>query len=52
MSLKRKDLVPGYTASEIDALLAYFFQVSNLAPIVLRKRPILHDPDDERILQK
>jgi putative PIN family toxin of toxin-antitoxin system len=49
--LKRKDLVPGYTASEIDALLAYFFQVSNLAPIVLRKRPILRDPDDERILE-
>ena len=49
--LKREDLVPGYTKSEIDALLAYFFEVSNLAPIVLRKRPILRDPDDERILE-
>jgi putative PIN family toxin of toxin-antitoxin system len=49
--LKREDMVPGYTASEVDVLLAYLFEVSNLAPIVLRKRPILRDPDDERILE-
>lgn len=49
--LKRENLVPEITETQIDALLDYLFTVSNLTPFVLRRRPSLRDPDDERILE-
>jgi predicted nucleic acid-binding protein len=50
--LKRKGMVPGgITEAEIDRFLDYVFSVSNLVPFVLRQRPRLPDPDDERILE-
>jgi predicted nucleic acid-binding protein len=49
--LKRAGMVPGFNHSDIDDLLDYVFKTSNLVPFVLRRRPILPDPDDERILE-
>jgi putative PIN family toxin of toxin-antitoxin system len=50
--LKRKDMLPGgITAADIDRFLDFVFSVSNLVPVVVRQRPILPDPDDERILE-
>lgn len=49
--LKRADLIPGIGESEMDDLLDYLFKVSNLIRFVLRRRPSLPDPDDERILE-
>ena len=50
--LKRKGLLPvSITEAEIDRFLDYVFSVSNLVPFVLRQRPSLPDPDDERILE-
>jgi len=50
--LKRKDMFGvGITADVIDEFLDYVFRVSNLVPFVLRRRPILRDPDDEGILE-
>jgi predicted nucleic acid-binding protein len=48
--LKRKDLLP-LSGAEVDEFLDYVFQASNLVPSVLRRRPSLRDPDDERILE-
>jgi|SRR5208283_473839 len=49
--LKREDLIPSFRESEIDDFLDYLFRVSNLTRFVLRRRPSLPDPDDERILE-
>ena len=50
--LKRKNMLPrGITEAEIDRFLDYLFSASNLVPFVLRLRPTLPDPDDERILE-
>src|SRR5216684_8091613 len=49
--LKRKDMVRGMTEAEIDNFLDFVIRTSNLAPSVLRLRPSLRDPDDERILE-
>jgi len=49
--LKRSDLLQGITEAEIDDFLDYIFRASNLVPFVLRQRPSLRDPDDERILE-
>jgi len=49
--LKRKDMVHGMTKAEIEDFLDYVIRTSNLAPFVLRLRPSLRDPDDERILE-
>lgn len=50
--LKRKDMLRGgITAEIIDEFLDYVFTISNLVPFVLRRRPALQDPDDERILE-
>ena len=49
--LKRSGLLQGVTEAEIDDFLAYIFRTSNLVPFVLRQRPSLRDPDDERILE-
>ena len=47
--LKRKDMVRGISEKAIDDFLDCLFSISNLAPFVLRQRPRLLDPDDERI---
>ena len=49
--LKRTDVLPGYNEAEVDELWDYLFSVSNLVSFVLRRRPSLRDPDDERILE-
>lgn len=49
--LKRKDLLRGLSETAIDDFLDYLFSISNLVPFVLRQRPRLLDPDDERILE-
>jgi putative PIN family toxin of toxin-antitoxin system len=49
--LKRKDIVRGMTATEIDDFLDYVIRTSNLVRSVLNQRPSLRDPDDERILE-
>jgi predicted nucleic acid-binding protein len=47
--LKRKNLAGGITESDVDLFLDYVFRAANLVPFVLRRRPALRDPDDERI---
>jgi putative PIN family toxin of toxin-antitoxin system len=50
--LKRKDMLQqDITEAEVDAFLDYVFKTANLVPFVLRQRPSLRDPDDERILE-
>src|SRR5258708_9385781 len=49
--LKRTDLIRGICEKAIDDFLHYLFSISNLVPFVLRQRPRLRDPDDERILE-
>ena len=48
--LKRDGMLPSGSEAEIDDFLDYIFKTSNLVPLVLRQRPSLRDPDDERIL--
>lgn len=47
--LKRADLIPGLTESDVDRFLGYIFHSSNLVPSVHSMRPNLADPDDEMI---
>ena len=49
--LKRENLIPGTSEQQIDAFLDYLFTVAHLTSYVLRQRPSLRDPDDERILE-
>jgi len=49
--LKRNGVFQGVSEAEIDDFLDYVFRTSNLVPFVLRQRPTLRDPDDERILE-
>jgi putative PIN family toxin of toxin-antitoxin system len=50
--LKRKDMLRGgMTVESIEDFLDYLFTTGNLIPHVLRRRPALRDPDDERILE-
>jgi putative PIN family toxin of toxin-antitoxin system len=49
--LKRKGMLQDITEPEIDDFLDYVFKNSTLVPFVLRQRPSLRDPDDERILE-
>jgi putative PIN family toxin of toxin-antitoxin system len=49
--LKRGDMLGGMAAESIDDFLDYLFTTANLVPFVLRRRPALRDPDDERILE-
>jgi putative PIN family toxin of toxin-antitoxin system len=49
--LKRNGMFQGTSEAEINDFLSYVFKTSNLVPFVLRQRPTLHDPDDERILE-
>jgi putative PIN family toxin of toxin-antitoxin system len=48
--LKRTDLIPGFSETDIDTFLDYMFQASNLVPSVAPLRPNLPDPDDELVL--
>jgi predicted nucleic acid-binding protein len=48
--LKRADLIPGSSGSDVDAFLDYLFQTSHLVPSVHPIRPNLSDPDDEMVL--
>ena len=41
----------GLTLRDIDDFLEYLCSRSNLAQIYLRWRPVLRDPDDDRILE-
>jgi len=49
--LKRHGMLQGITEPAIDDFLDYVFRTSNLVRFVLRQRPRLRDPDDERILE-
>jgi putative PIN family toxin of toxin-antitoxin system len=49
--LKRSGLLQGITELQVDDFLDYVFKTSNLVPFVLRQRPSLRDPDDERIME-
>jgi putative PIN family toxin of toxin-antitoxin system len=49
--LKRQNVAGPITEPDVDLFLNYVFQVANLVPYVLRLRPTLRDPDDERILE-
>jgi len=49
--LKRDGILPGVSEPEIDDFLDYLFKTSYLVPFVLRRRPSLPDPNDERILE-
>jgi putative PIN family toxin of toxin-antitoxin system len=49
--LKRPGLLAGLTPQKIDIFLDYLFSACNLEPSVIRLRPSLRDPDDERILE-
>ena len=49
--LKRTNMLRDISKKAIDDFLDYLFSISNLAPFVLRQRPRLRDPDDERILR-
>ena len=49
--LKRPGMFQGISAAEIDDFLSYVLGTSNLVSFVLRQRPTLQDPDDERILE-
>ncbi|HLI83085.1 MAG TPA: putative toxin-antitoxin system toxin component, PIN family [Bryobacteraceae bacterium] len=49
--LKRDGILQGVPERAIDDFFDYLFQTSYLAPFVLRRRPTLPDPDDERILE-
>jgi putative PIN family toxin of toxin-antitoxin system len=49
--LKRENMVPGFSKTDIDSFLDYLFKSSRLSASVFRLRPILQDPDDERILE-
>ncbi len=44
-------MVLGFSENEIDDFLAYILSQAELVSEVLRRRPILPDPDDERILE-
>ncbi len=48
--LKRTDLIFALTEGDVDRLLDYIFQSSNLVPSVYSMRPTLPDPDDELVL--
>jgi len=49
--LKRDVHDPGLTTSDIDDFLEYFFSRARLIQIYVRWRPVLPDPDDDRILE-
>jgi len=49
--LKRKGLLPVISEAEVDEFLSYLFATSNLVPFVLRRRPSLRDPNDERVIE-
>jgi len=49
--LKRAGMAPEFNEPEVDAFLEFVFANSNLVPFVLRRRPSLRDPDDDRILE-
>jgi putative PIN family toxin of toxin-antitoxin system len=48
--LKRTDLISALTEGDVDRLLDYIFQCSNLVASVYSMRPTLPDPDDELVL--
>jgi len=49
--MKRPNLLPGFSDTDVDDFLDYLFSASNLVPFVRRQRPSLPDPDDDRILE-
>ena len=49
--LKRPGLLGWMTPQKVDIFLDYLFSTCNLEPSVIRLRPSLRDPDDERILE-
>lgn len=49
--LKREIHESGLTTMDIDDFLEYFFSRARLVQIYFRWRPVLPDPDDDRILE-
>lgn len=49
--LKREIHESGLTTTDIDDFLEYFFSRARLVQIYFRWRPVLPDPDDDRILE-
>ncbi len=49
--LKRGAIEIGLTFSEIDELIEYLCSRSRLTQVYFRWRPVLHDADDDRILE-
>jgi predicted nucleic acid-binding protein len=49
--LKRPANDSGLIAADIDDFLEYFFSRARLVQIYFRWRPVLPDPDDDRILE-
>jgi len=49
--LKRSGLIEALDEAAIDDFLNYLFREARLVPSVVRRRPTLRDPDDERILE-
>ncbi len=49
--MKRTATGVGLTPADIDDVLEYLFSRSKLVQIYFRWRPVLHDPDDDRILE-
>ncbi len=49
--LRRPGMTPGMRAQDIDDFLDYLLQRTRLEPSISRLRPVLLDPDDERILE-
>jgi putative PIN family toxin of toxin-antitoxin system len=49
--LKRSDLVVGFSETDIEYFLDYILGQGSLVTGGLRRRPILPDADDERILE-
>jgi predicted nucleic acid-binding protein len=48
--LKRADVIFDLTAGDVDRVLDYIFQCSNLVTSVYPMRPTLSGPDDELVL--
>lgn len=49
--LKRNIVEAGLSLSDIDDFIEYFYSKAHLVQIYFRWRPLLPDPDDDRILE-
>ncbi len=49
--MKREFMGSFISPTDVDSLLDYLFGVSDLVEVPFRLRPVLRDPDDDRILE-